>query len=234
MGILSRFKEVMTSNVHAWLDRAEDPEKTIDEVMRKVNQDLSQLKAEAASVTAAEQRAKRAWDACKTEMSKLQRYAEKSVESGNDAGAMRFLDMKAQLANKETRLQAAYQAAAADAKAIRKMQDKLEHDVRELEERRRVLKEKLSITKAQQSKNGQIGTSNSDRTVFDEAEEKVNMAYYEAEALAELRAEQEDDLDEAFAQLEREQAELEREKSAHSPVDELAAIKASIQRKKKL
>ncbi len=59
MGILNRFKEIMSSNINALLDKAEDPEKMIDQILRNLNSDLGKVKAETASIMAEEQRAKR-------------------------------------------------------------------------------------------------------------------------------------------------------------------------------
>lgn len=39
MGILSRFKDIMSSNIHALLDKAEDPEKMVDQYIRNLNSD---------------------------------------------------------------------------------------------------------------------------------------------------------------------------------------------------
>lgn len=227
MGILSRFKEIMSSNVHALLDKAEDPSKQVDDYMRKVQRDLAQLKAETASVITAKQRAKRALDECMSEINKLERYAEKSVQSGNDAGAMRFLDMKASLTEKLPQLEAAYEAAVSDAERMQQLQDKLQQDVRALEERHLQLQDKLQTVKRQQQTARGKDLSRGD---FDAAAEKIDMAYDEAMALAELRSDSADDLDEAFAQLERKRQQSEGQASdsasaVSSTQQELDAIK---------
>ena len=41
MGIITRFKDIMSSNVNALLDKMEDPEKMIDQCLRNLNSDLS-------------------------------------------------------------------------------------------------------------------------------------------------------------------------------------------------
>lgn len=68
MGILTRFKEIMSSNINALLDKAEDPEKMVDQCLRNLNSDLGKVKAETASIMAEEQRAKRELDECISEI----------------------------------------------------------------------------------------------------------------------------------------------------------------------
>ena len=62
-----------------------------------------------------ERRSKRALDECQAEIKKLQRYAEKSVEAGDEDAARKFLEKKAVQAEKLTDLQTEYEAAAANA-----------------------------------------------------------------------------------------------------------------------
>lgn len=220
MGILSRFRDIMASNVNALLDKAEDPEKTIDQYMRSLNQDLGKVKAEAASVLADEGRARRALDECNVEIRKLQRYAEKSVEAGKEEDALKFLERKAALAGKQSELQAAYELASANAAKMKQMQDKLVSDIGRLEARHAELKGKLAAAKMN-SGGSSLGDVNSS---FDILEEKANRALDEAMALAELRAgAKEDDLDDLIAQLEKDMR-----NNANPPTnaeDELAALK---------
>ncbi|WP_068502815.1 PspA/IM30 family protein [Paenibacillus kribbensis] len=217
MGILSRFRDIMKVNVNALLDKVEDPEKTIDDYMRNLNSDLGKVRAETASVLADERRAKRAWDECRTEIKKLQHYASKSVEAGNEEEARRFLERKGSQAQKLEQLQTSYDLASANAASMQQMQDKLVSDMGQLEARRAELKGKMAVAKAQQALNS-MGNKDSG---FEALEEKVNRAYDEAMALAELRAGTKDNLDDLFAQY---------EKSTNAE-DELAAIKEKINHK---
>ena len=93
-GILQRFKDIMSSNINALLDKAEDPEKMIDQYLRNLESDLGKVKAETASVMAEETRTKRQLDECQEEINKMQSYAEKAVMAGNDDDAKQFLAKK--------------------------------------------------------------------------------------------------------------------------------------------
>lgn len=225
MGILSRFKEIMASNIHALLDKSENPETTIREYMRMLSADLGKVKAEMASVLADERRAKRAWDECRSEIDKLQRYAEKAVEAGDDQRAIKFLERKAALNEKLSRLQAALDVAASNASNMKRMQDKLASDIGQLETRLAALQGKMAAAKAQQTLNDISSAVNGADSALAALEEKVNQAYAEAMTIAELRAEANDDLDELLAPY----SQSERSPSAE---EELVAIKEKLNKKK--
>ncbi|NMO97594.1 PspA/IM30 family protein [Paenibacillus lemnae] len=202
MGILSRFRDLMASNFHAVMDKAEDPEKAVREYMQRLSSDLGQIKAVAAAVLAQERRAKRALDDCRAEIMKLQNYAEKSVQGGNEQNALRFLDRKAEQEQKLAQLQEAYNKASANAENMRKLQEKLVADVRDLEARHARVKSRMAAAKLQQK--SAAGSTGAASSAFDAMEEKADLALYEAEAMAELRAgSQEPDLDELFEELKK-------------------------------
>jgi len=211
----------MRSNVNAWFNKEERPDQTIDHYMRTVQHDLGQVKAESAALQTEVSRTKRAWDECRSEVSKLQRYAERSVDNGDEDAALRFLEQKTARAAKEPQLKAAYELASTKAEKMSQLEEKLLADVRQLEVRQTELKRKLADTQAQQRYNEQQAGGAS----LKQAEAKINQAYDEAVALAELRSEQESDLDELFADLERQMA---AESAPADPQQELATLKMKV------
>ena len=158
MGIISRFKDIMSANINALLDKAENPEKMIDQYLRNLQDDLGKVKAETASVMAEETRCKRALDECNAEIAKFQNYAVKAVEAGNDEDAKQFLTKKNQLLEKQTSLQQAYTLAADNAAKMRQMHDKLVGDINELNTKKEAIKAKMAVAKTQERIN-KIGSS---------------------------------------------------------------------------
>ena len=61
-GILKRFTDIMSANINALLDKAEDPEKMIDQYLRELADNLAEVKQETAGVMAEEARTKRLVD----------------------------------------------------------------------------------------------------------------------------------------------------------------------------
>lgn len=224
MGILQRFKDIMSSNINALLDKAEDPEKMIDQCLRNLESDLGKVKAETAAVMADEQRAKRELDECNAEIAKMQSYAEKAVIAGNDADAKQFLTKKSELATKQASLQQAYDLANANSMKMRQMHDKLVKDIADLNARRDAIKAKIRVAQAQEKINkmtSSIGNSEASMSAFDRMEAKANNMLDRANAMAELNAgEASDGIDDLAAKYD----------SAPSAAvdDELAALKASM------
>ena len=197
MGMLNRFKDIMASNINALLDKAEDPEKMIDQYLRNLNRDLGNVKAETASIMAEEKRAKRVLDECREDVEKMENYAMKALEAGNENDAKKFLERKVELSKKEKELEEAYNLATTNAEKMREMHDKLVSDINELESRRTMLKGKMAVAKTQDKIN-KIGSSVTDANTsisqFERMEDKVNKALDEANAMAELNKSPKDDI----------------------------------------
>ena len=223
MGILTRFKDIMSANINALLDKAEDPEKMIDQCLRNLNSDLGKVKAETASIMAEEARAKRALDDIEEEIGKMQAYAVKALEANNEADARKFLEQKSLLSNKLSGYKEAYDLAHANATNMRTMHDKLVNDINELESRKDMIKGKLAVAKTQERINkmgSSISNANNSMASFEKYEDLANKKLDEVNAMAELnRSTPENDIKDLAAKYSGPASDVD---------DELAALKASL------
>ena len=225
MGILKRFKDIMSSNVNALLDKAEDPAKMVDQYLRDLESDLGKVKAETAAVMAEEARAKRELKENEEEIAKMVSYAEKALIAGNEADAKVFLSKKAAYEAKQANLQQAADAASQNAAQTRQMHDKLEKDIIQLRERKQAIKSKMQVAKTQEKLN-KIGSSydsaQSSLAAFDRMEEKANRMLDEANAMAQLNSHEDDSAESLMNKYDE-------APSADSAIDdELAAMKAKL------
>lgn len=225
MGILTRFKDIMSSNINALLDKAEDPEKMIDQCLRNLNSDLGKVKSETAAIMADEQRAKRQLDECTQEINKIQNYAAKAVSAGNDDDARLFLEKKQTLVASQAELQQIYNSAHANSENMRAMNDKLVKDIAKLQERRNSIKAKMNIARTQEHINQMVSNTNGANNsinAFERMEAKADQMLDRANAMAELNNSGHDSIDDLKAKYDS-------APGGDSGIeDELAALKASL------
>lgn len=226
-GILSRFKDIMSSNINALLDKVENPMKMIDQYLRNLESDLGKVKAETAAVMAEETKSKRELDECTDSINKMQTYAEKALLSGNEADARTFLSKKGELNNKLISLQQTYDIAKENSTKMREMHDKLIKDISQLNTRRDELKAKMAVANTQEklnkigsSVNGAIGNMSK----FDEMEAKINKKLDTANAMAELNnSQKEENIEDLIAKYDNET------KNTSSEIDdELSELKSKL------
>lgn len=191
MGILKRFRDIMSANINAMLDKAEDPEKMIDQYLRDMQDELGQVKAETASVMADAARAKRSLDETDAEIAKYQNYAEKALKEGNEQDARRFLEKKAELTKGREAKQQLADSTQVSADRMRQMHDKLTQDIATLQERKDTIRSKVAAAKTQQhinEMNEKIGSMSRTDGIsqFDRMEAKADRMLDEANARAEL------------------------------------------------
>lgn len=189
MGIITRFRDIMAANVNALLDKAEDPEKMIDQYLRNLESDFAKVKAETASIMAEVKSSKRKLDECDEEIAKMGEYAKKAVAAGNDDDARQFLTKKNELTQKREVLAKDYELAQENAEKMRQMHDKLESDISEMKSKRDMLKAKVKLAQTQKKINEMgagIESAGNNAAAFDRMEEKVNRMLDEADAVSEL------------------------------------------------
>lgn len=191
MSILSRFKSIMESNINALLDRCEDPAKMVDQMLRDMQDNLSDVKQETAAVMADEKAAKRKVDECRENIEKYAKSARNALSSGNEDDARTLIEKKQKYEAQLTELQRTYDLAHDNAEKMRQMHDKLVHDIDDLETRRDTIKAKLQVASAQEKVNKAVsGTKNSEASMsaFERMEAKANKALDAANAKADLNA----------------------------------------------
>ena len=189
MGILSRFKDIMSANVNALLDKCENPEKMIDEYMRQVVEELAEVKKETAGVMAEEKRTKRLVDENQAQIEKYDKLARKALEAGNEEDAKTFLSKKQSCVSKVADLQKSYEIAKSNSTKMKEMHDKLTKDVQELEERRKNVKSKVAVAKTQDKLNkvsSSMNSASSSMQAFEKMEAKAENMLDRANATAEL------------------------------------------------
>ena len=225
MGIMTRFKDIMAANVNALLDKAEDPEKMIDQYLRNLETDFAKVKAETASVMAEEKSARRKLDECNEEIAKMGEYAKMAVAAGNDNDARRFLEKKSELTQKQEVLTKNYELAQANSVKMRQMHDKLESDIQAMKSKRDMLKAKVKVAQTQRKINEMgsgMESAGSNAAAFERMEEKVNRMLDEADAVGELNtSSEEEDLDKLASKYDSTE-------TVSAVDDELAALKAEM------
>lgn len=196
-GILERFKTIMSSNINALLDKMEDPEKMIDQYLRDMEKDLGSVKAETVAVMAQESAAKRKVAECEDEIKKMESYAKKALQAGNEADARMFLEKKESIKIKLDSLEKEKMIAVENSLKMREMHDKLTSDIQKLNAKRNEIKAKIKMAKSAEKINSMTSSTGISGKMdsFNSIEEKVDRMLDEANASIELNSPKKDEVD---------------------------------------
>lgn len=223
MGIISRFTEIMKSNINAQLDKCEDPSKMIDQTLRELKENFAEVKKETAGVMSAEKEANRAVQECEEQIRKYSQAAENALRAGNEEDARTILARKQPFMDNLVNLKKTQAVAKENSDKMRQMYNKLANDIQMLETKRNGIKATVAAAKTQEKMNKiSSGSKRSMASLetFDRMEDKANRMLDSAMAEAELTA----DLD-AGSDLVNKYASGE---SSSTVDDELAAMKAKL------
>lgn len=196
-GILERFKTIMSSNINALLEKMEDPEKMIDQYLRDMEKDLGSVKAETVAVMAQESAAKRKVAECEDEIKKMENYAKKALQAGNEADARMFLEKKESIKIKLESLEKEKMIAVENSLKMREMHDKLTSDIQKLNAKRNEIKAKIKMAKSAEKINSMTSSTGISGKMdsFNSIEEKVDRMLDEANASIELNSPKKDEVD---------------------------------------
>ena len=100
MGLFRRLADVIKSNLNDLIDKAEDPEKMLKQIIEELNQDLLQVKTQVASAIATEKQLYTKYKQFSTEAEKWEQKASIAVDKGEDDLAREALQRK--VSNEQT------------------------------------------------------------------------------------------------------------------------------------
>ncbi|MBR1773044.1 MAG: hypothetical protein IJ749_04015 [Eubacterium sp.] len=172
MGILSRFKDIMASNINAIFKNDKATEKNVRKYLDGLRIDLGQVKSETEALKIEEQRARRALDENLAEQDKYRRYIEKSEGTPDE----RIYQTKLDRAIEEgERLTANYDKAKKDLADLSTLNEKLSSDISSLE------------TKLSESFNA-ANTAKEQEALYEKMNDAADYLKDKAEAMNELNS----------------------------------------------
>ena len=201
MSILTRIATLVSANINAMIDAAEDPEKMVEEYLRQMRAELSEARAATAMAMADETRLRSQYERSKSESEDWQRKAELAVQHDDDELAREALLRRNNAQNLADNYNAQWDAQHDQVQELREALAKLEAKISEAEAKRDLIIAKSrraatqeAITAAMQSVQGEVAGDSLTRmeAVADERLAK-------AQAMAELSSQ---DLDTRFTDLE--------------------------------
>ncbi|MBD2297812.1 PspA/IM30 family protein [Nostoc sp. FACHB-87] len=217
MGLFDRIKRVVSANINDLVNKAEDPEKMLEQAVLEMQEDLVQLKQGVAQAIAAQKRTEKQYNDNLNEVNKWQRNAQLALQKGDENLARQALERKKTFNDTVTALKASLDQQVAQVETLKRNLIQLESKISEAKTKKEMLKARITTAKAQEQLEGMVRGMNSSSAMaaFERMEEKVLMQEARAQSAAELAGA---DLESQFARLE-----------AGSDVDdELAALKASL------
>lgn len=108
MGIFTRFKDIVSSNINSMLDKAENPEKLIKQMIQEMEDTLVELKASCAGVMANKAGVNRALDRATGHAKSWESRAELAVNKGREDLAREALQEKRNYLKEAERLQSEF------------------------------------------------------------------------------------------------------------------------------
>jgi len=240
MGIFDRMGRVISSNVNALLDRAENPRKSIDLLIDEMKEQIRRAREEVVAAVAAEKQIKKKVEELDAEAERWTRRAELALTNGDEALAREALVQKQRVVAERDRAEASRAEQRGAALQMKRELERMEQRQKELEARKGTIAVRASQARGGGGPTGlgaKGGTSAFDE--FRRMEEKIEAVETEATVAREVdelfddtkqrSGMSRDELEARFAALEAGQPPEVTQPAGTSAVDrELEAMKSRI------
>ena len=223
MGIFSRLSDLLKSNVNDLIDKAEDPEKMVKQIIIDMSQELNKCTQALGKAMAAERTAKNQYDTAAAKSADWEKKAKAALTSGDEVLAKKALENKVKADKDTEQYKQMYETIHAQTDTVRDQVDTLKSKLQEAKSRQAMLIARSQMADTQKSIAKATGgfDPNSATDKFSRMEEKIMAKEAEAQAFTELAYENNKEGDETMQQFEQ----LETNSKVN---DELARLKAEM------
>lgn len=225
MGILDRVSTLLRANVNDMIDRAEDPEKVVKQLIADMNNQLIQVKTQVAAAIADEKQLQQRYQDNLAKSTDWQQRAEMAVEKGQDEMAREALQRRNAFQQTADGFKEQYEQQASQVETLKEALRELEAKIQDAQTKEQLLIARSRRAKAEtQIRSTLSGLDQSSALAsFERIVEKVNQQEARAAAMAELDT---DTMEHRFQLMEQE-SEVDRQLAALKAKKGLAAPEAA-------
>ncbi len=220
MGVFDRISRMIRSNISELLDKVEDPEKVLQQIVIDMQQDLREAKLQVAAAIRDQKKLETRYQETLATADKWEKQAISAVEAGNDTLAREILRRKQTAEQLARGYKVQLDEQSESVQSLRTSLATLQAKIEEARRRKDLLIARQKRAQAQKTISKTMGgmSKSSALATLENMEGKVRAAEIQAEAMAEIEA---DDLEARFAELENDDVN-----------DELARLKAKVAQRK--
>lgn len=206
MGIFSRFKTVVSSNINDMIAKAENPEKMLNQLLLDMNQQMVDSKKSVAMAIADEKKIERELAEQKRQSDEWEKKAVLAVRAGRDDLAKEALLRKQEYDGYFSQLQPQWEAQKASVEKLKESLRQLQNKIDEASRKKNILIARAKRAEAQEKIQKTLTSMSGNTSAFDTFD-RMSKKVDELEARAEASKELEDlskdsSLEKQFAQLE--------------------------------
>lgn len=205
MGLFGRLGTLIRSNINELINRAEDPEKMLNQVLVDMKGQLVEAKKQVAVAIADEKRIKKQYEQELAKAADWEKKAMLAIRAGNDDLARAALARKSEHDELAATLKDQWEAQKQSVEQLKEALRGLDAKIEEAKRKRNILVSRQKRAQAQATINktlSQLNSSDSYDSTFSRMDERVTQLEAEAEASAELGALPETTLESQFKALE--------------------------------
>ena len=183
MGIFTRFRDIVSSNINSMLDKAEDPEKMIKLMIREMEDTLIELKSSCASTIANQKKVERLLEDTRDRETFWTQKAELAVNKGRDDLARQALMEKRRFTQRVEAVQEELTDLSAIVEQYRDDITELENKLKSAREKQRMLVQRHIRAQRKKKAQEEIRRADSSEVVqkFEEMENHIERMEAEAD-----------------------------------------------------